>query len=110
VVAGTVATDSALRIRVSAVGEGTALAGIRRLVEQAQDQIHQLAAERHPETGCRAHGHRPGHRLRARPRPGHPAGDRHIHHRLGPRRHPREGRLALAQMRTIDAVLFDKTD
>src|SRR4051794_19674906 len=36
VVAGTVATDSALRVRVNAVGEGTALAGIRRLVEQAQ--------------------------------------------------------------------------
>ncbi|MGY2002705.1 heavy metal translocating P-type ATPase [Blastococcus sp. SYSU DS1024] len=36
VVAGTVATDSALRIRVDAVGENTALAGIRRLVEQAQ--------------------------------------------------------------------------
>jgi Cu2+-exporting ATPase len=36
VVAGTIATDSALRIRVDAVGEGTALAGIRRLVEQAQ--------------------------------------------------------------------------
>ncbi|RZT84292.1 Cu2+-exporting ATPase [Pseudonocardia sediminis] len=36
VVAGTVATDSALRVEVTAVGEGTALAGIRRLVEQAQ--------------------------------------------------------------------------
>jgi P-type Cu2+ transporter len=36
VVAGTVVTDSALRTRVDAVGEGTALAGIRRLVEQAQ--------------------------------------------------------------------------
>ena len=36
VVAGTVATDSALRVRVDAVGERTALAGIRRLVEQAQ--------------------------------------------------------------------------
>jgi Cu2+-exporting ATPase len=36
VVAGTVATDSALRVRVTAVGEQTALAGIRRLVEQAQ--------------------------------------------------------------------------
>ena len=36
VVAGTVATDSALRVRVTAVGEATALAGIRRLVEQAQ--------------------------------------------------------------------------
>ena len=36
VVAGTVATDSALRVRVDAVGEDTALAGVRRLVEQAQ--------------------------------------------------------------------------
>ena len=36
VVAGTVVTDSALRARVEAVGEETALAGIRRLVEQAQ--------------------------------------------------------------------------
>jgi Cu2+-exporting ATPase len=36
VVAGTVVTDSAVRIRVTAVGEDTALAGIRRLVEQAQ--------------------------------------------------------------------------
>jgi P-type Cu2+ transporter len=36
VVAGTVATDSALRVRVAAVGEDTALAGIQRLVEQAQ--------------------------------------------------------------------------
>jgi Cu2+-exporting ATPase len=36
VVAGTVATDSAVRVRVDAVGEATALAGIRRLVEQAQ--------------------------------------------------------------------------
>jgi Cu2+-exporting ATPase len=36
VVAGTVATDSAVRVRVTAVGEETALAGIRRLVEEAQ--------------------------------------------------------------------------
>jgi P-type Cu2+ transporter len=36
VVAGTVAADSALRVRVEAVGEATTLAGIRRLVEQAQ--------------------------------------------------------------------------
>jgi Cu2+-exporting ATPase len=35
-VAGTVVTDSAVRVRVVAVGEQTALAGIRRLVEQAQ--------------------------------------------------------------------------
>jgi Cu2+-exporting ATPase len=36
VVAGTVATDSALRIEVTAVGEDTALAGIQRLVSEAQ--------------------------------------------------------------------------
>jgi Cu2+-exporting ATPase len=36
VVAGTVSTDSALRIRVGAVGDDTALAGIRRLVADAQ--------------------------------------------------------------------------
>src|SRR5262245_6368451 len=36
VVAGTVATDSAIRVRVDAVGDDTALAGIGRLVAQAQ--------------------------------------------------------------------------
>ncbi len=36
VVAGTVATDSSVRVRVRAVGEETALAGIRRLVADAQ--------------------------------------------------------------------------
>ena len=36
VVAGTVSTDSALRVRVAAVGDDTALAGIRRLVDEAQ--------------------------------------------------------------------------
>jgi Cu2+-exporting ATPase len=36
VVAGTVATDSSLRVRVDAVGDDTALAGIQRLVAQAQ--------------------------------------------------------------------------
>ncbi|MBL7260539.1 copper-translocating P-type ATPase [Paractinoplanes lichenicola] len=36
VVAGTVATDSAVRVEVVAVGEDTALAGIGRLVAQAQ--------------------------------------------------------------------------
>ncbi|WP_433160830.1 copper-translocating P-type ATPase [Kribbella sp. CA-247076] len=36
VVAGTVATDNALRIEITAVGENTALAGIQRLVAQAQ--------------------------------------------------------------------------
>jgi P-type Cu2+ transporter len=36
VVAGTVATDSAIRVRVEAVGDDTALAGIERLVADAQ--------------------------------------------------------------------------
>jgi len=36
VVAGTVSTDSSLRVRVQAVGSDTAVAGIQRLVEQAQ--------------------------------------------------------------------------
>ena len=36
VVAGTVATDSGLRVRVTATGDDTALAGIRRLVADAQ--------------------------------------------------------------------------
>jgi P-type Cu2+ transporter len=36
VVAGAVATDSAVRVRVEAVGDDTALAGIRRLIDQAQ--------------------------------------------------------------------------
>ena len=35
-VAGTVATDGAVRVRVEAVGEDTALAGIQRLVQAAQ--------------------------------------------------------------------------
>ncbi len=36
VIAGTVVTDSALRVRVEAVGDDTALAGIQRLVAEAQ--------------------------------------------------------------------------
>lgn len=37
VTAGMVATDSGIRVEITAVGEGTALAGIRRLVEDAQN-------------------------------------------------------------------------
>ena len=37
VVAGTVSTDSAIRVRVDAIGEETALAGIQRLVSEAQE-------------------------------------------------------------------------
>jgi P-type Cu2+ transporter len=48
VVAGTVATDTALRVRVTAVGDDTALAGIQRLVAQAQSSSTraQLLADR----------------------------------------------------------------
>ena len=37
VVAGTVSTDSSIRVRVDAVGDDTALAGIQRLVTEAQE-------------------------------------------------------------------------
>ena len=36
VVAGTVSTDASIRVRVGAVGDDTALAGIRRLIADAQ--------------------------------------------------------------------------
>ncbi|MDE0805242.1 MAG: HAD-IC family P-type ATPase, partial [Acidimicrobiales bacterium] len=37
VVAGTIATDSAIRVRIDAVGDDTALAGIQRMVAAAQE-------------------------------------------------------------------------
>ncbi|MFH5821478.1 heavy metal translocating P-type ATPase [Georgenia sp. AZ-5] len=48
VVAGTVATDNAMRVRITAVGEDTALAGIQRLVAEAQSSSTraQLLADR----------------------------------------------------------------
>ncbi len=48
VVAGTVSTDSALRVQVTAVGDDTALAGIQRLVTEAQGSASraQLLADR----------------------------------------------------------------
>ncbi len=48
VVAGTVSTDSSVRIRIDAVGEETALAGIQRLVADAQssDSKAQALADR----------------------------------------------------------------
>jgi P-type Cu2+ transporter len=48
VVAGTVATDTAVRVRVTAVGDDTALAGIQRLVAEAQSSATraQLLADR----------------------------------------------------------------
>src|SRR4029077_14101249 len=45
-VAGTVATDSGLRVKVTAVGDDTALAGIQRLVPEPQNsssRAHRLA-------------------------------------------------------------------
>nr|WP_305092302.1 heavy metal translocating P-type ATPase [Prescottella sp. R16] len=48
VVAGTVSTDSALRVEITAVGDDTALAGIRRLVAEAQNSSSraQMLADR----------------------------------------------------------------
>ena len=44
VVAGTVATDNALRVRIAAVGDNTALAGIQRLVAEAQSSSSRAQA------------------------------------------------------------------
>lgn len=44
VVAGTVATDSSLRLKVTAVGEDTSLAGIQRLVAEAQQSTSRAQA------------------------------------------------------------------
>ena len=51
VVAGTVATDNALRVRVTAVGDDTALAGIQRLVSAAQNSSSR--AQRLADTAAR---------------------------------------------------------
>jgi Cu2+-exporting ATPase len=48
VVAGTVATDSALRVRVDRVGEETALAGIQRLVAEGAELALARAGARRP--------------------------------------------------------------
>ena len=135
VVAGTVSTDSSLRVEVTATGENTALAGIQRLVAQARGPSSrgQLLAEQ-------------GRRLALLVRPGAAAltfvvwtvagqpDDALIRtitvlviacpHALGlaiplvvstaTERAARAGvlitdRRALEAMRTVDAVLFDKT-
>ncbi|MFF0989461.1 heavy metal translocating P-type ATPase [Kocuria nitroreducens] len=44
VVAGTVATDSAVRVRIGAVGEDTTLAGIQRMVAEAQESSSRAQA------------------------------------------------------------------
>ena len=57
--AGTVSTDSSIRVRVDAVGEDTALAGIQRLVAQAQQSTVARAGPRRSRRGApllRGHG------------------------------------------------------
>ncbi len=136
VVAGTVATDSSVRVRVEAVGDDTALAGIQRLVAEAQSSqsrgagarrplrrvavlrrrgrrtgdLHRLGLHRRHQRGGRAHRHRARHCLPAHARLRDPA--RHL--TVGAPCAAQSGilirnQLALERMRTIDAVLFDKT-
>ena len=117
VVAGTVATDSGLRVEITAVGDDTALAGIQRLVTDAQNSSSraQRIADRAaawlfwfallagvitaivwtllglPGPGRGPHHHRAGDRLPARPRPGHPTGRLHRHRTRRPRRRAGQG-------------------
>ena len=111
VVAGTVSTDSSVRVRVDAVGDDTALAGIQRLVADAQSSQSRTQAladraaaalfylataaavvtfvawthRRRRPRGRHPHRHRVGHRLPPRPRPRHPPRHRHLHRHLSPR-------------------------
>ena len=134
VVAGTVATDSALRVQVEAVGEDTALAGIQRLVAQAESSRGraQVLADRFAALLLRgARGGR--HNVRCLGRDQVPGSSRcALSHSAGYRVPARPGlaiplvialstalaaragilvkdRLALERMRKVDAVLFDKT-
>ena len=70
---------------------------------------HRLDGARAARPGCRSHDHRAGHRLPARPRPGHPAGRLHRHRTRRPRRRAGQGPARAGVMRTVDTVLFDKT-
>ena len=100
---------------VTAVGDDTTLAGIQRLVAEAQasggraqaladrfaallfyvataagaGHVRGVGGAGRRRRGHRPHGHRAGHRLPARPRPRHPAGDLAGHGRVRPGRHPR---------------------
>ncbi len=61
VVAGTVATDTAIRVQVTAIGDDTALAGIHRLVTEAQNSTSR--AQRLADTaagGCSGSPSAPG--------------------------------------------------
>ena len=57
----------------------------------AAGHVRRLVGARRPGRGGRAHRHRAGDRLPARPRPGHPAGDRAVHRGVGAGRHPGQG-------------------
>ena len=117
VIAGTVAAGGALRVRVTATGDATALSGIMRLVAQAQasasraqaladraaallfyvalarrrDHARRLVAAGRPRGGAGSDGDRAGDRLPARPRPGDPAGHRDLHLARRPERAAGQG-------------------
>ncbi|WP_316310904.1 HAD-IC family P-type ATPase, partial [Clavibacter michiganensis] len=53
VVAGTVATDTAIRVQVTAIGDDTALPGIQRLVTEAQNSTSRAQTPADNAAGCR---------------------------------------------------------
>src|SRR5699024_5382934 len=86
VVAGTVATDNTVRIRVGKTGDDTALAGLQRrlppvLVRPGRrcHHRHRLDPDRQPRPGGHPYRDRADHRLPTRPGPGDPAGHRDLH-------------------------------
>ena len=117
VVAGTVSTDSSVRVRVAAVGDATALGGhpparrpsadleqscpgarrpLRRLAvlhrhRLGDHHVPRLVDRWRPRPGGDQHGHGSGDRLPARARPGDPARDLALYRGCGPQRNPRQG-------------------
>ena len=115
VVAGTVSTDSALRVRGdrrrrrhdprrhpaaggrgpgqrrSGPGPGRPVrrAAVLRRHGRRADHVRGVGGARRRRRGHRPHGHRAGHRLPSRPRPRHPARDLAGHRRVGQGGHPR---------------------
>ena len=116
VVAGTVATDSAIRVRVDALGDDTVLAGIQRLVAEAQasqsraqaladrfaallfyvataagaSDVSDLGAARTPRPSGRTDRHGARDRVSTRTRVGHTAHHRGFDVGVRPRGHPGE--------------------
>ena len=135
VVAGTVSTDSSIRVRVSAVGDDTALAGIQRLVAEAQasNSRAQVLADRFAKwlfyvaTGAAAitfvawllagdadqavteHGDGARDRVPPRARARDPARGRALDRGGRAQRDPGEGPARARTHADRDAVLFDKT-